>query len=279
MNGYAPCRRGSARTTASQVVSDLHVRRDLDRWFDSLQSRHLAALEWAEVTRALRALSNAYVQRRGKLAAGAALDGRGKRAAFALFYGPLHFAAVWSVVEALRRGGAAPGSSPSIVDAGSGTGAGGAAWALSTASSPRILGLDVHPWAVTEAAWTYRFFDLEGRAVRADIGKTRLDPASGIVCAYTLNELAESARAMLLSNALGSGRELLVIEPIARGITPWWDAAAREVIARGGRADKWKLPLDMPDRWRLLDRAAGFRRDHLSARSLFLPAGAATATR
>ncbi len=227
------------------------------------------------MTRALRALSSAYVQRRTRLPAGAALDGRGKRAAFALFYGPLHFAAVWSVVDALRADGSNPGSSPSIVDAGCGTGAGGAAWALATGSTPNVLGLDVHPWALTEAAWTYRFFGIDGRAVRGDVATMRPDPASGIVAAYTLNELDETARQKVLAQALTGGRELLVIEPIARGITPWWDAVAADVIARGGRSDDWKLPLDMPERWRLLDRAAGFRRDHLSARTLFLPPGPA----
>lgn len=250
------------------------MRRDLDRWFDYLQTRHLAELEWAEVTRALRALSSAYVQRRARLAAGAALDGRGKRAAFALFYGPLHFAAVWSVVDELKRAGATPGASSSIVDAGCGTGAGGAAWARATGAHPRILGLDVHPWAASEAGATYRFFGLDGRGTRADLSAARLDAASGIVAAYTLNELDERARAKVLDAALASGRELLVVEPIARAITPWWDGAARDVIARGGRADDWKLPLDMPERWRLLDRAAGFRRDHLSARTLWLPASA-----
>lgn len=254
-----------------EPVYPLAVRVHLDRWFDALQERHLAELEWPQVTRALRALSSAYVQRRDRLATGTALDGRGKRAAFALFYGPLHFAAVWTVVDALRADGSSPGSSPSILDAGCGTGAGGAAWSLATSIRPRILGLDVHPWAVTEASWTYRFFGLDGRATRGDLASARLDPAAGVLSAYTLNELDEPSRRRLLERALASGRELLVIEPIARGITPWWNDTAKEVIAQGGRADDWKLPLDMPERWRLLDRAAGFRRDYLSARTLWLP--------
>lgn len=244
---------------------------DLERWFDALQKRHLTDLEWPEVTRALRALSSAYVQRRAKLAAGAALDGRGKRAAFALFYGPLHFAAVWSAIEQLSAAGASFTSS-SVIDAGCGTGAGGAAWALATASRPKVLGLDVHPWAVAEAEWTYRFFGLDGRARRADLSAAKVDPASALVAAFTLNELDAPSRERVLSDALSGRREMLVIEPIARGVTPWWDAAAAAVVARGGRADDWKLPLTMPARWKLLDRAAGFRRDHLTARSLWLPA-------
>lgn len=244
---------------------------DLERWFAALQKRHLAELEWPQVTRALRALSSAYVQRRAKLASGAALDGRGKRAAFALFYGPLHFAAVWSVMEQLRADGASLDAS-SILDAGCGTGAGGAAWALASGSGPRVLGVDVHPWAVTEADWTYRFFRLDGRARRGDLGAARLDRSSALLAAYTLNELDAPARTRILEDALESRREMLVIEPIARGVAPWWDGAAAAVVARGGRADEWKLPLRMPARWTLLDRAAGFRRDHLKARSLWLPA-------
>jgi hypothetical protein len=251
----------------------MHVRSHLDRWFEALQQRHLAELEWPEVTRALRALSSAYVQRRAKLPAGAALDGRGKRAAFALFYGPLHFAAVSAVIASLASEGEAGCEAGALVDLGCGTGAGGAAWALACPKPPRVSGLDVHPWAVKEAAWTYRFFELDGTAHRADAARARLDPKAALLAAYTLNELEDSARTRILDQAMTSGRGLLIVEPIARGITPWWNAAAAAVTARGGRANEWKLPLDMPDRWRLLDRAAGFRRDHLTARSLWLAPG------
>lgn len=244
----------------------------LNRWFDALQERHLASLEWAEVTRALRALSSAYVQRRGKLDAGAALDGRGKRAAFALFYGPLHFSAVAHIIERLRATDADGWHASTVIDAGCGTGAAGAAFALGASEQPAVLGVDVHPWAVAEAAWTYRFFGLHGRATRGDLARLRVPPRTAIVAAYALNEIAPDAREALLDRAVAGGHALLVIEPIARGITPWWDAAAARIAAAGGRADDWKLPLEMPERWRLLDRAAGFRRTHLTARSLWLPA-------
>lgn len=244
----------------------------LDHFFAALQERHLASLEWSEVTRALRALSSAYVQRRAKLASGAALDGRGKRAAFALFYGPLHFEAVTAVLEGLRAEGEPVCAPSQITDLGCGTGAGGAAWALACGGRPAVIGLDIHPWAVSEAQWTYRFFGIRGTARRADAAKARLEPASAVVAAYTLNELDDAARNAVLTAVIASNRALLVVEPISRAVTPWWDAAAAAIEARGGRADDWKLPLDMPERWRLLDRAAGFRRDHLTARSLWLPA-------
>ncbi len=259
--------RVSSQYTLSGVSSGSE---HLERWFDALQQRHLAELEWPEVTRALRALSSAYVQRRTHLRAGAALDGRGKRAAFALFYGPLHFATVAGVLTNLQESGTPIAASP-IVDAGCGTGAAGAAWALASGDRVRVTGLDVHPWAVTEAAWTYRFFHIDGTARRADVASARLDPAAAVVAAYTLNELDEEPRQRILAAAVAARSGLLVIEPISRAITPWWDRAAAAVTAAGGRADDWKLPLDLPARWRLLDRAAGFRRDHLSARTLWLP--------
>lgn len=248
------------------------VRDELDRWFDALQERHLAELEWAEVTRALRALSSAYVQRREKLAAGAALDGRGKRAAFALFYGPMHFAAVARVLAQLAAGGENVCGPDTLVDLGCGTGAGGAAWALTCERRPRVSGIDIHPWAASEATWTYRFFRVDGAARRGDAAQFRPPSHAAVLAAYTFNELPALARDRVLDEAIAARRMLLVIEPISRAVTPWWDAAARRIRAAGGRADDWKLPLDMPDRWRLLDRAAGFRRDHLTARSLWLPA-------
>jgi SAM-dependent methyltransferase len=247
------------------------VKGDLDSWFDALQSRHLADLEWAEVTRALRALSSAYVQRRAKLGSGAALDGRGKRAAFALFYGPLHFATVASILERLRSTGASICTTARIVDLGCGTGAAGAAWSLACGRAVRVSGIDMHPWVVAEAAWTYQFFGIAGTARRADAGRIGVPADSATIAAYCLNELDAAARSRILSAAAASRQPLLVVEPIARGVTPWWGAAAAEIVAYGGRADDWKLPLDMPERWRLLDRAAGFRRDHLSARTLWLP--------
>jgi hypothetical protein len=248
------------------------VSADLDRLFEALKERHLRDLEWPEVTRALRALSSAYVRRRSKLPAGAALDGRGKRAAFALFYGPLHFATVSGVLEGLRQQGEDICVAKHIVDLGCGTGAGGAAWALACDGRPRLVGLDIHPWVVTEAAWTYRLLDLDGSARRADVANARIDTGAAAIAAYTLNELDDAPRNRILAAARASGGPLLVVEPIARGVTPWWNGVAADVIRDGGRADDWKLPLEMPERWRLLDRAAGFRRDHLTARSLWLPA-------
>src|ERR687892_691333 len=107
-------------------------------WLSALESRHLADLRIAEVTRALRALSSAYVERRHTVARGAALDSHGKRAAFALFYAPLHFLVTRHVVAALGSDAATPSS---VIDIGCGTGAAGAAWALDAGGVP-VVGID-----------------------------------------------------------------------------------------------------------------------------------------
>src|SRR5690349_6030976 len=137
----------------------------VERWVAALEGRHLADLRFSEVSRALRALSSAYVERRRRLAEGAALTGAGKRAAFALFYGPLHYLLIREIVDRLPADGRGAGR---LVDLGSGTGAAGAAWASRLRQPVRLAGVDCHPWAVAETAWTYRAFGLTGHASRGD---------------------------------------------------------------------------------------------------------------
>src|SRR5688572_11855833 len=204
------------------MATDGGVRSEFDQWLAALEIRHLADLRTPEVTRGLRALSSAYVERRHKVAQGAALDGAGKRAAFALYYGPLHYLVVQRVLAALdvqprRR----------IVDIGCGTGAGGAAWACMYAepAAVKVSGIDRHRWAVEEARWTYRFFGLDGSARVGDLARLpHVGAGSAIVAAYVLNELPEANRQRLedeLLEATGRGAAVLIVEPIARGITPW----------------------------------------------------------
>jgi SAM-dependent methyltransferase len=243
----------------------------LDAWLAALQQRHLADLRVPEVTRALRALSSAYVERRHKVSRGATLDTAGKRAAFALFYAPLHFLTVDRVVRALDALDPAP---TSILDLGCGTGTAGAAWAVA-AGTTAVHGIDRHPWAVEEARWTYRQFALQGHAHRGDL--TRLPPTprgSAIVAAYVLNEMDDRSRERLedqLTSAARNGVRVLILEPIARGITPWWDAAAARVRAAGGRVDEWRFAVELPPSIRLFDRAAGLDHRELTTRTLYLP--------
>jgi hypothetical protein len=242
-----------------------------DEWVTRLEARHLADLRVPEVTRALRALSSAYVERRHKVAAGATLDSAGKRAAFALFYSPLHFLATSHVVQAL---GAADATLETIVDLGCGAGAAGAAWAVACGGTPSVTGIDRHPWAVEEARWTYQQLRLNGRAKQGDFSKVKLPTRrSAIVAAYALNELPEPSRVRVesaLLEAAAAGAKVLVVEPIARGVTPWWDATAQRVVAAGGRADEWRIPVTLPPLLQLFDRAAGLNHRELKMRTLYL---------
>src|SRR5262245_57465040 len=134
-----------------------------ERWMAGLEARHLAELRFPEVARALRALSSTYVERRERIAHGAALDGAAKRAAFALFYGSLHYLIVRHIAKSLMPGLKTRPAPETIVDLGCGTGAAGAACARAWDTADLVVGVDTHPWALTEAAATYREFGLTGR--------------------------------------------------------------------------------------------------------------------
>jgi SAM-dependent methyltransferase len=243
----------------------------LSAWLAALEQRHLADFRVQEVTRALRALSSSYVQRRHTVARGGPLDSAGKRAAFALYYSPLHFLLVDQVVRAL---GAHLPPPTSILDLGCGTGAASAAWALA-AGTADVSGIDRHPWAVDEARWTYRQLGLRGHARQGDLSRLpALGRGSGVISAFVWNELPDPLRMQLeqqLTAAAQHGVRMLVVEPIARGVTPWWDAAAARIRAAGGRADEWRFAVELPPLVRTFDRAAGLDHQELTARTLFLP--------
>src|SRR5260221_6316362 len=244
--GSAPRRvtyAGNLRTC--QIDSLMH---SLDAWLAALEARHLANLTRPELTRALRALSSCYVERREKLTSGAALEGAGKRAAFALFYGPLHFLTVSAVVRAML---AHELPLDTIVDLGCGTGVGGAAWASACEKPPAIAGVDRNTWAVQEANWTYKALGLRGHAKTGDVVRSYPGTASKttILLAYTVNELPAAPRAALLekvSQSVRAGSRLLIVEPIARGVTAWWPEWTARLVADGARADEWRFPPGIP---------------------------------
>ena len=250
------------------------VREKLNGWLAAAERRYTADLRIQEITRALRALSSAYVERRersGRQHVHGALDTVGKRAAFALYYAPLHFIAVTEVVHALDAIKPTP---KSIVDLGCGTGAGGAAWALAAAPGCTITGIDRHPWAVSEARWTLAQLGLKGHVKQGDIDRLRLSkPNESAIAAYTLNELPDDARRRVEDQLLERGRRggrVLILEPIARGVAPWWSDTAERIAAIGGRADEWKLAVDVPPIVKLLGTAAGLNYRELRLRTIFL---------
>jgi SAM-dependent methyltransferase len=224
------------------------------------------------VRRGLQALSSLYVERRERIATGAALDGAGKRAAFALYYGPLHYLLVREVVRAL---GAAAPPPRRIVDLGCGTGMAAAAWALEAGGRAAVEGVDQSGWAVAEARWTLGQLGLEGHLRRGDLGSAleRLEKRAAVLVAFTANELPDPSRASLWTRLLAAaqrGSRVLVVEPLARRVAPWWEGWRGQVLAAGGRADEWRFRAELPEQVAKLGRAAGLDPRELSGRSLYL---------
>ena len=247
------------------------VEERFSHWLAALEARHLANLRVPEVTRALRALSSAYVERRHTaIVRGKVLDTVGKRAAFALYYGPMHFVAVTSLLDSLHVARDDRASCP-VLDLGCGTGAVGAAVASWTGAR-RIHGIDVHPWTLDEARATYACFGLDATVTRGNVARLRLHSTPAfIVAGYIINELPEAERERLrqtLVAAVRGGSRLLVVEPLAGQAAPWWPDWVETFTPLGARADTWHLTISPPDLTIRLGRAAGLTPTSVKARTL-----------
>lgn len=243
-------------------------------WFDKLEQRHLSTLRFPEVRRAVQSLSSLYIERRSRLGNGSALGSAGKRAAFAFFFGPLHFLLVREICRALNAQ-IPPGTS--ILDLGCGTGVAGAAWSLEFDHVPGVIGFDRNLWALEESRWTYRQLGISGSTRNMDIRTIEIPRRTAIIAAFSMNEIVQNARTRLLSDLLKAHRNrapVLIIEPIARRISSWWEDWSREWVAAGGRDDEWRFRIPLPERLALMDRAAGLDHRELTARSLWLPGAA-----
>lgn len=246
-----------------------------ERWLREAERRHLSDLTFPEVSSGLRALSSAYVdvERRRRLGEGGALRGAGKRAAFALYYAPLHFLFVRAVVHALPEA-LRPHGNAALVDLGCGTGAGGSAWASAFTHQPRGVGIDRDPWALEEAARTYRDFGLTARTIKGDVANVALPKSPALIlAAFTLNELQDAPREALMRRLIertGAGDRILIIEPIAGFVARWWERWRREIEAHGGRADEWRFRIPLPAIVEKLDRAVKLDHREITGRSLWL---------
>jgi SAM-dependent methyltransferase len=262
------------------------VRSLFDAWHEELIRRHTSDLTFAEIRKGVQALSSLYVGPRGRRRQpAAALEGAGKRAAFALYYAPLHFLTVYHVV---REIGFDALPSRRLQDLGCGTGAAGAAWGVAlqsrsgagsgsesgrSGSGPRILGVDRSRFALDEARCTYRAFGLSGGTRRMDLSTGGGRTKDGILLAYAVNELPESARVRLLKEIGASARSerpLLVVEPVARGVAPWmsrWERALGQ-YALAVHAYEFRRRVRLPAWIARMDRAAGLDHGELAARVL-----------
>ncbi len=241
-------------------------------WVSAAAARE--PLSFTEVRKGVRALSARYVERRaaGGVAAGA-LGGRGLRAAFASFYAPLHFLTAWGAAASLP----APllAGTARVVDLGAGSGAVGAALALA-AGGAEVLALDRSGWALLEARHTFAAFGLRGRTRRAELpaGVPRLGAGDLVAAGWLLNECSAAVRARLatlLAGSLGAGARVVVLEPLARGVAPWWDDFATAMANAGAASVLLKWSIERPDWIARLDAAAGLDHRELGARVLFGP--------
>lgn len=253
----------------------------IEAWIDALIDRHTRDLSTPEFLKAIRALSARYVERRTELSRRSPTDSAGRRAAFSAFYAPLHFLTTRAVVLAV---GAEADHLEAITDVGCGTGVASAAWASTLPHPPALVGVDRASWALDDAKWNWHALGFSGRTRRMDLARDmppgvaapdhRGSRTSGVIFGWSVNELDEQTRRMLLPQLLAlpaSGTSVLVLEPLAREATPWWDAWTDAWIPAGGRSDDWKFAADLPPRLAELSEAAGFRREFLGARALWLP--------
>jgi hypothetical protein len=244
-------------------------------WLDALDTRHRQPFRPAEFHKAVRALSARYVERRGDLPRRSPLDSAGKRAAFAGFYAPLHFFTVQQILMHLNR----PPAGAAVLDLGCGTGVAGAACALA-AESPAIVGIDRDRWALGEARWNWTRLGARGRTSAGDfVAGARLSadsprsraPRPAVVVAWSVNELDAAARSSLLpalARHASQGGWLLIVEPISRRASPWWDEWVAALTPLGARADEWSFRLDLPAQLRSVADATGLDVSTLKARSI-----------
>ena len=143
------------------------------------------------------------------------------------------------------------------------------------AAEPLLQGIDRSGWALGEARWNASRLGLRARFASGDLVRAPLPPSPGaVLLAFAVNELEAAPRNELQERVLASARDgnrVLVVEPLARGVAPWWDEWAARFLAAGGRADEWRFPAALPPTLRLLDKAAGLDHRTLTGRSLYLP--------
>jgi hypothetical protein len=126
---------------------------------------------------------------------------------------------------------------------------------------------------VQEANWTYAQLAINGRAAQGDVASPnlRVVASSALLLGYTVNELPETKRPAVLATidaAIGRRAPVLIIEPIARRVAPWWTGWARTLTAAGAREEEWRFRAALPTLLADLARSAGLRPDELTARTL-----------
>lgn len=95
-----------------------------------------------------------------------------------------------------------------------------------------------------------------------------------MIAAFAVNELNDSARDALLEQLVAHAAEhqgrVLIVEPLAGFVAPWWRVWRTAFESAGGRSDEWRVNMPLPPIVEKLDRAAGLNHRELTGRSLAL---------
>jgi hypothetical protein len=241
-----------------------------DAWLAGAVARS-APLSFSELRRGVQALSQRYVERR---APEDALGSPAKRAAFATYYAGLHFLTAHGVARALPAETFA--GVTRILDLGAGSGAAGAGVACALETPLALLALERSGFAVAEARHTFRAFSLRGEARRAALPRQLAPLRRGdlALAGWFLNELPADAREEMqgsLVAGIAAGAKLLVLEPLAGRIVPWWDALAAALRPLGIASGSVRWHCERPEWIASMDKAAHFDHRELGARVLAGP--------
>lgn len=249
------------------------LREAFDAWLAGTLARYIPPLTFSELRKGVQAVSSLYVERRasGRLAS-RAIEGAGKRGALATYYAALHFLTVHHALRMIEQ--EALGAVRRIVDLGCGTGAVGAAIARTLQDVREVTGTDRSGWALEEAERTWLAFGLTGRAVRADLQAAVPRAAAGTLLAFgwSVGELDDDERAELMhqvTGALRKGAALLVVEPLAKSVSPWWPDWVARLAPLNVRDELIRVAIDRPGFIRDMDKASRLDHQVIGARILY----------
>ncbi|MBP7147753.1 MAG: class I SAM-dependent methyltransferase [Acidobacteria bacterium] len=248
------------------------IREAFDRWLAGTLERFLPPLNFTELRKGVQAVSSLYVERRGGGRLGArSTEGLGKRAALATYYAALHFITAHHAVRMI--GPETFGPLRRVLDLGCGTGATGASVSLTLSGLPSVLGIDRLGWAVDEARRTWESLRIPARGVRGDVPLAAPKAAAGeLLCfGWSLGEFDDETRGAAyryICSALHRGASLLVLEPIAGRIVPWWSEWGESLADQGVRSELIRVVIERPSFVRDMDKAASLDHQIIGARVL-----------
>ena len=96
---------------------------------------------------------------------------------------------------------------------------------------------------------------LDGRDVRGDREK---------VMSVAQNEAQQAFTAKM------QAKHITPLWTIANRVTPWWNDAVVRLASAGGRADEWRVPVELPPMLRMFDKAAGLDHRDLTFKTIYL---------